>query len=171
MKNLDSSGPYEYEAKLVSVVRIHLRELPRCHVCQRLAVSFSPEPEVEFGADFTCEGHEHPGTTGEGPFPLPHAETMQELLKLVSPTGEDLRQAKAVLLNCLCRPEWLRGVGEGQDVNGLLRLEVRVSEITPEVELVVPASIEGIEVHMEAVGDIVAQGLPPATPSDYPGTD
>jgi hypothetical protein len=93
------------------------------------------------------------------------------LLKLVSPTKEDVRQAKAVLLNDLCRQEWLRGVGEGQDVDGILRLEVRVSEVTEEIEGLVPASIDGIEVHMEAVGDIVAQGLPPVIQTDYPGTD
>lgn len=172
MKDIDFLG--SYEAKLVSVVRRHLRELPRCHVCNRLAVSTSPEPDSEYGEEFTCGDHEHSGPIAkEGPWPdpLPHEETMVELLRLVRPTNEDIRQAKAILLNCLARPEWLRGVGEGLDTDGIPNLQVRVKEITREVEDVVPESVNGIDVHMEAVGDIVAQGLPPVPQSDPPGTD
>jgi hypothetical protein len=70
-------------------------------------------------------------------------------------TFEQAAAAKSVLRSMLGRPAWLRGVGVGFDEAGSF-IKVNIGESTPDVLARIPREVDGVRVHVEAVGEIVA---------------
>jgi hypothetical protein len=67
------------------------------------------------------------------------------------------RKAKNTLKMQLNRPPWLRGIGIGVDTNGSHLVRVMVSEMTDEIQKLIPSSIEKVPVKIDVVGNIIMQ--------------
>lgn len=66
--------------------------------------------------------------------------------------------AKRRLLAQVGRPSWLRGLGIGFADDGGYRLEVKVDDLSGAVRDAIPTELEGVEVHVSAVGRITPRG-------------
>jgi len=72
-------------------------------------------------------------------------------------TFEQAARAKETLRSKIGRPDWLRGIGIGQDEQGYF-VKVNVKAVTPEIREQIPEHLGGVSIHLEAVGDITAAG-------------
>lgn len=73
------------------------------------------------------------------------------------PVGvEQARAAQDQLVLRFANAPWMRGIGLMQNPGGDFYLKVNVDRLSPEVLRTVPASIDGVNVAVEAVGDIHA---------------
>lgn len=67
------------------------------------------------------------------------------------------RRAKSQLGAQLAGYTWLRGVGlEGSGDD--FRLRVNVAALTPDVRAQIPQAVDGVEVAVQAIGDVLAFG-------------
>lgn len=70
---------------------------------------------------------------------------------------EQAIKAKKSLKDQLARPDWLRGIGVGQNERGEHLIEVRVGIDTQEVREAIPASIEGVPIRVTVIGNVRPQ--------------
>ncbi len=69
-------------------------------------------------------------------------------------TLEEARHAKVSLKERLGRPEWLRGVGIGNDPTKGFVVHVNIDVLTDEIRSTVPASINGVQVEVHVTDEV-----------------
>jgi len=75
-------------------------------------------------------------------------------------TLEEARQVKALLKERLGKPDWLRGIGIGNDSAHGFVVRVNVDALTDEIRKSVPALIESVQIEIQATGEAQALRAP-----------